>query len=548
MGKLDKIACAVILVAWLVVLVVGLMTPLPMIGDEVTHYYMLVTQADKLPVANFDVQIPMGDGSIDHRMYPHVFLWHYVGAAVYLLFGKSFTAVQVYQSLFWLQFLIVGWLLSKPSSPTGAARGSLLYLLILISLPIALLFSVALYQDVPATAQVMTSFLLLKKRKLAWSLFFLGVAFECKETIIIFFPIYIACIVLFYRGEQPRRNIAGYIGFCLVGLVLLLVGTNKIFRDNKQSFYPYYTTYNYMERCWRSGADLLRKLKPMPPLPVQPLQPKVKIVAVNAQETAPVVEHRPEISNHPGDLRNPINFLVYGGGFLWLAAGVGSVCLLLGVARFPSSRGQAGPVAYWGFLVGGWYLALTAIHMRTAPDARFFLSGLPFVLLPLTQAMETLPWRRVWLPVFACGVAVQSGVVLKEAYNLRHVPGGVLAAVEYLKANPPAPNKVFMYPEGNYRLFPCGHDWYLDYWLKDFWKANDDIRIRMLHRFKLGAIVVKKYRIGKLDPEMNNLGIYPDSFVRDIDSDRRFKKILDNRDVVIYAVPPPDSGRVNTSP
>jgi hypothetical protein len=53
----------------------------------------------------------------------------------------------------------------------------------------------------------------------------------------------------------------------------------------------------------------------------------------------------------------------------------------------------------------------------------------------------------------------------------------------------------------------------------------------------VGAIVVKKHLIGTLDPEMNRLGIYPDTFVRDIDADDRFRKVLDNRDVTIYRLP-----------
>lgn len=199
---------AIIFLAYVAVLAVGLCSREPMIGDEVTHYYMLVTQAGKLPHANFDADIPTADGGVNHRLYPHVFLWHYLGA-VFFLFGRSFAIVQIYHSLFWLQMLVVGWLLFKGEPGGKKEGGALLYIVCLASLPMALLFSVAFYQDMPATAQVMTAFLFLRKRRLIWSLFFLCLAFLIKETVFVFFPIYLVCIVLFFwRSEHIVKTMA----------------------------------------------------------------------------------------------------------------------------------------------------------------------------------------------------------------------------------------------------------------------------------------------------------------------------------------------------
>ena len=112
-----------------------------------------------------------------------------------------------------------------------------------------------------------------------------------------------------------------------------------------------------------------------------------------------------------------------------------------------------------------------------------------------------------------------------------------MEAIDYLKREPPTPNRIFMYPEGNYRFFPCNHTWYLDYELRKFWKADNNQRLDMLHAKEIGAIVIKKHLVGVIDPKMENLGVYPDFFVRDMDTDARFKKVLDNRHVTIYRVP-----------
>lgn len=319
----------------------------------------------------------------------------------------------------------------------------------------------------------------------------------------------------------------------IIVFVLLFFGSTKLLESRGHSFYPYYTLHNYVERAYIQVVVSMRRHDQGAAQP-----PTVPVPQQKAVEESTKVIHRPEISNHPGDLRFPINYLLYGGAILWIVAVVGAVCILLWRPICRRVGTETEKLSYWGLLVGVWYIAVTAYHVQTAPDARFFLPGLPFILLPMTQAVSALPWRRVWLPLILTASLIQSAPVLAKTWTLRHVPSGVSAAIDYLRTNPPSPNCVFMYPEGNYRLFPCGHNWYLNYALKEFWKADNDQRLKMLHDFKLGAIVIKKYRVGKIDAEMNDLGVYPDYFVRDIAGDKRFIRVLDNRDVAIYLVPP----------
>ncbi|MHA1369903.1 MAG: hypothetical protein ACTSRA_09350, partial [Promethearchaeota archaeon] len=58
-----------------------------------------------------------------------------------------------------------------------------------------------------------------------------------------------------------------------------------------------------------------------------------------------------------------------------------------------------------------------------------------------------------------------------------------------------------------------------------------------LQEFGIGAVVVKKHLVAPVDPEIINLGVYPDYFVRDLRNDSRFKNVFENDGVVIFEVP-----------
>jgi hypothetical protein len=189
------------------------------------------------------------------------------------------------------------------------------------------------------------------------------------------------------------------------------------------------------------------------------------------------------------------------------------------------------------FAMGAWYIATSAYFLRAAPDARFFLPGIPFILLPFVEGAVRLPRPKIVISIVAAIAILQGGQVLKKTYDLRNVSAGLQEAIVYLRKNPVSPPTIFMYPEGNYRLFPYRHDWYLNYQLREFWKGDNDMRIRMLRQFGIGAVVIKKHLIADVDDAITNLGVYPTYFVRDLEKDGRFGKLFENRDLIIYRVP-----------
>ncbi len=537
----PKIAASIIIISFLAVLITGIVTPQAMIGDEVTHYYMLVEQSRDLSKPNFFAHIPTGWGDDEIRRYPHSCLWHYLGALVFRVTGGSFHAVQVYNSLFWLQFLWMACLLAGYNREK-ASYAPVLYLLLLASLPVSLIFSVALYQDIPMIAQVLTAFYLLSKRRWLWASFFMALAIGMKISALLFLPVFfVLMVILEYKAGNWRYAVAALlISTVILGSFTWGVGW-ALKKYARAGFYPVEQlqkiayivkekfsspeTKQLPEPASRNGKSSHEK-----PTQLSPAK-------APAQKVKPVTPYEAEvIANHPGDLRIPANFLIYGGGILWLVILAGSVTLLYRRCRRkdPEENTES---SWWLFAVGVWYIAISAYFLRTAPDARFFLPGLPFVLLPFTEGVASLPRPRIIIAVVAAMAILQGGEVLKKTYDLRNVSVGLQESITYLRENPISPPRIFMYPEGNYRLFPYAHDWYLEYQLREFWKGDNDLRIRMLRKYGIGAVVVKKHLISDVDDTITNLGVYPTYFVRDLEKDKRFRKLFENGNVTIYEVP-----------
>lgn len=514
----------IILIAFSAVLFVGSLTPHVMIGDEVTHFYMMKTQAADLQLPNFRAEIPAG-GGVEVRNYPHPFLWHYLGAILFRFTGGSFLAIQLYQGLFFAQLLCVAYLLAR-SRRGVETRSALVYLLLIASLPMVLIFSVAFYQDVPMTAQVLTAFYLLRRNRWLLATAFLCFALGLKVTAILFFPAFFLCLVMWtYKRFSVRKTLA--VACCSLMLVgCFTVGLGHVIKEYGHStFYPviaFEKIVKKLSHTYKNGTDTVITNN-------SPTNPETNREVIVSEQTAEI------IANHPGTLHIKTNYLVYGGVLLYLAL---VAAVLTGIWQFAGRNHGNLPLesSVWLWGTGLSYITMAAWFLRTSPDARFFLPGLVFCMLPIAERVVCLPKSR-WVVIILTSLALmQSGYALSKTYNLRQVTPEILEGIQFLKQTPPTPNRIFMYPEGNYRLFPVPHEWYLGYYLREFWRGDNDTRIKMLEKYNIGAIVVKKHLISPVDDDITNLGVYPPEFVDDIEEDRRFTKTFENRDLIIFSV------------
>ncbi len=520
----------VILIGFLAVLGTGLSAPQVMVGDEVTHYYMLTHQAEDLSKPNFFAEIPTATGAMETRRYPHSFLWHYIGALIFWVTGGSFAAIQLYQALFFVQMLVVAYLLAKDRQGVES-RAALVYVLLLGSLPLCLIFSVAYYQDVPMTAQVLTSFYLLRRHRWFLASVFMSFAIGFKVTATLFYP---AFFLLLFCWQVKKSGWLKGIATILCSLMIVLGSTwalgRAIVTFGHAEFYP----QAKLERILQKTKHIFESN-----IPVVSKVTGVSSINTNlsARPTAPeqVEQHPPVvIANHPGDLRVLENYFIYGGVVLFLVILQGLFGQLISVV--PSSANRIQPQSgIWMYFVGGGYTLIAAWFIKTSPDARFFLPGLVFLSLPIVEKAVCLPKPKVFISLIAALVFLQGGYVLQKTYHLRALTPEIIEGIQFLNDEPPRGN-LFMYPEGNYRFFPAPHEWYLGYRLREFWKANNDIRLEILGEYGVSLLVVKKHLIAPVDEQITNLGVYPLRFVQEIEEDPRFKKVFENPTLAMYRI------------
>ena len=522
----------VIIAAFIAVVAVGFSTPQAMIGDEVTHYYMLVKQAQDISQPNFYADIPMAYGGVETRRYPHSFGWHYLGALAYLITGGSFYGVQLYQAFFLLQLLTVAYILAR-SRGGVESRAALLYVLTLASLPLCLLFSVAFYQDVPMTAQVLTAFLLLNKRRWLWASCFMALAVGFKVTAVLFFPAFFLLLFCWTIKRGSWKN--GFLALSFSAMVVLgstWVLGKAINVYAQAAFYPQEKLEIALTIIKNRVLALSPKvdIEPVPRIIERSTAAATQYTITPSPETAPTI-----IANHPGDLRLKENYLIYGGLLLWLLLIAGMVGVLVGRKRCRARSSDDDDLCLLS--MGLSFLLLTGYLTRTAPDARFFLPSLPFIILPLVERVVRLPHPKILITIASVLAILQGGYVLNKTYNLRAVSSGLMGGIEYLRLNPPNPRTVFMYPEGNYRLFPVPHEWYLGFKLREFWRGDNEKRLELLRQYNVGAIVIKKHLIAQVDELITNLGVYPPQFVIDLRADKRLTVGFENDDLLIFLLP-----------
>ncbi len=531
----------IIFIAVCSVLLVGLSAPQVMVGDEVTHYYMLETQAKVLPQPNFLAEIPTGWGETEVRHYPHSFGWHYLGAIFYKFTGGSFVAIQLYQALFLAQFLGVAYLLAR-SRGGVQTRAALPYLLILASIPMSLIFSVTFYQGIPMAAQVLTAFYLLRQNRWLLATLFLGFALAMKVTAILFFPAFFICLLIWTAG---RCRLKQTVLICCCSLLVISLCTwglshsIRVYADS--AFYPVKKIEILLRHVQKkmspqNSPEAIRSVKRPDKLeqPSGKKRQKVNNQANDFRRRAAV------IANHPGDLRIKANYVIYGGILLWflmIAGAAGALLTLLQRTGTDRKQPAQEKKTYWLWGTGLSYTLLVALLLKSSPDARFFLPGLPFLLLPIAEQTIRLPRPKWFISLLASLALLQGGYVLAKTHGLRQVTPELKEAISWLEKNPPAPAKVFMYPEGNYRLFPVPHEWYMNYHLRKFWRADNELRLDILRKFRIGAVVVKKRLVAAVDEKVTNLGVYPNYFVKDLRTDKGIRKVFENSEIVIFQVP-----------
>jgi len=146
----------------------------------------------------------------------------------------------------------------------------------------------------------------------------------------------------------------------------------------------------------------------------------------------------------------PINWLIYPGPLLWLtllSAGI----FMLKNRHLPQQNKQV----YHFFFAGVFYCVCALLLLgKNALDFRYFMPALPFLLIPVAHLSTNAMRFKIVLVLFLILAGAQTTSVLKKTHNLRHISSDMEEVISFLEANPILGTCIFMYPEGNYRLFP----------------------------------------------------------------------------------------------
>ena len=378
---------AFIAVLMLMMTVVGLSSSMPMVGDETAHYYTAIGQGRDFSSINLKWELVTDYGEHRGGQGTNTPGWYLFTGLCHRLI-PAFAVIQLAHLLFTLQLLVFFFLLALDMSH-NSRLAALSALFCLGTMAMFNLFGVAMYLDVPVTAQIVTSMYFLNRGKyLHGTVFFLAAMF-IKENALLFLPPALLFIAI-REWKSPRRLILFTVGLAAAAALLLLA-------------------WDYVIRR-RLGIHSHTVISIINLLGIFGVKAKTGI------ENAII----PDIIVYPGDLRVPANWVIYPGLVFWLFAAIGGLGLASWIIR---QRLQVlKKSAFWaGTLCGLFYLAIATVMIRPNFDIRYLMPGIPFLVFSLACGCARTRHFKYLLPVLMTAGLLQSAAVMIKLHSMRNI-------------------------------------------------------------------------------------------------------------------------------
>jgi len=511
-----------IIAAWAAILLTaGLASDGPLLGDEPHHFTCARAYAEAGgPV--WDYPVAMASGQVRLFRFNQPYFWHEGLAWVFMLLGgASFAAAQVYQTA-WAALLAVSvWGLARSLDKGGGHELGVWALLLLTSIPMMTLFSIAFYVDMPLAAAIaLGAWLLMRGRYLAaW----VAAAFALliKLPALIAFP---GFILMVWVRERCRVLPTLKWAAALVLVVGLFHAPTALCR--RDSPYPYLMVVSARDAGRWLLACVTSLGRPIPPPAAPGVAPPAPKPASPASADAPVVMQF--FANHPGDLRVPVNWPRFLGVLLLPALAWAVAARKLGRADLTLALGIA---VFWaGF----------AFLFATAPDVRYAMCA---VALAAPLGGRALVGRGVWTKLFVLAAATGTALATaKVGHDLRVQRPDVLKTIDFLARETPKRSVIFMYPEGDRGLWPRAMKWYLPAYQAEaaLTAPRAEESARILAKHGISHVVVKRWMIADR-PHAPAAG-YPPRFVEAIAVSPSFRLVFESGDIRVYALAPAAGG------
>lgn len=487
------------------ILYAGLSSSCPMIGDETAHYYQLVNQSGKLPDISFGWSLITDYGKERSGLGPHVIGWHYTGSIFYKM-APYFMTVQLYHLFFFCLLLVFSFLTVRHLFNTPEATCNTM--LLISTLPVIILFGTAFYQDLPVTALIVTAFYLLFKRKYLPGILLTAIAFFFKENSVLMLPG--VCLVIFLQERRKPLMCSVWIMTAiftvLAGIIIFDVAVFKYFGGKCHNI--------LVDKM----LDILRSLQVI--ADTRPPQPP------NAEASWPIA--------YPGDLRVPVNWIIYLGGAVWLAVAAS----IAGLWRDVKER-KLDQASFICAFIGLSYLLPAYVIGRATPDVRYFMPAIPFLIFALSYWLVSFKDYRKLLLVIAVAGIIQAGAVFLKIHELRNLGPDLEQVIQSLNERKSMYDnkkfKIFMYAE-KWRFLPYEPVWNIS---AEVWKAKTDRQIYdLLQSNNFEFIGIEKSKIASPVSSNVDVRLYPEKFVAAVAKSELFNKVCENKTYIIYELKP----------
>jgi len=504
-----------IIAVWLIILLVaGLASSSPMLGDEYHHYAFAEAYAEHhRPVWVHEVR--MASGETYTYNFNHPYLWGELLAWIFIVLGgPSFAVAQIYHALWVIPLGVSVYLLARTADRENPHTAGVWSLILLVSIPMVTLFLISFYADIPFAALNALCVLFLVRRRYIWASVAGGLALLTKLFAFFCIPAYIL-IIVWNERRRPWRAL----GLCAMMAAIVLVmhiPTIVLRRDSPHTYlavdHPEAVLSTVLpESLSKKICDALWPATPPPP---------------------------PDMSKplgtqfcYPGDLRALSNWPRYLGLLL-----LPSMAWLILRRRV---RKESVPL----LLAVGVYVACFLRMLWHTPDVRYLSAAI--VLLP-ALAGPVLGRRHLLIKTAAALMAIATAVSVGWVVrNARHESTERKELRQFIVTHTGPEEKGLMYPEGDRVSWPRKSVWYLPG--KDtvivMTSTNDSEVACVLRQDGVDYVVVKKYLIRNRN--FAPASGYTTSFIRLLRNSPKFDNVFDNSQFSVYRVRSAETARAD---
>lgn len=477
------------------------------LGDESYHYRFAKDWfgQDQRPLFDsiFGTGFPPGFFYTSEILWPMLlqFIWKIIG-------GVSFIAAQFYHTAYFVLLLVLTYLLARKLYDKTTALYSVL---IIMSVPMVVLFSIVFYLEIPLLVAILFTLLMILKRNYLGVGLGFALLYFTKRSGLFFVPLFSVFILL--DKEVPfQRRMYGLLVCGLLASVLIL--PDIFWREtNFKSYLPasYKTFVQTTKHTAATGG----------------IGSMGTVEGIIQRVMAPA----PMVWKRVPQFQGPFQPSLLDPGWVLRYFGPVFLFLFLGYLVFGKERKKDRIIIYSAL----WYFLLFIYFFGIHKDIRYLIPVVPMLSVLGARFLATL--NRKWVLRTVAALCLVQFVFAGLYVNLqRKPPVDLKEGFSYIKNNT-APDSVVLYP-GHIFLEKTGRKvlWSrVPGFLHIIFWADEEKVVDAIGKVNLDYIFIDKQRIYD-DTKTRNVSGYPVSFVERIKDLNFLEPVFENERVKIFRI------------